>query len=168
MQNRRKTIVINKKFQHHYAIVLVAMTVLATNIIIIIGGILLPDEQRLHLSSSMSLVIGLIELFLVAGVWFASIRSTHRIAGPVYVFSRQLRAFGAGDLTTRIHLRDHDMFQDEAVEINNGLAQLNSTVLELKALVAEVQSSHSSGADAAPALEKLSQTVAALRTEEEN
>ena len=34
------------------------------------------------------------------------------------------------------------MFQDEAVEINNGLAQLNSTVLELKALVAEVQSSH--------------------------
>ncbi len=167
MQNRRKTILINKKFQHHYAIVLVAMTVLATNIIII-GGILLPDEQRLHLSSSMSVVIGLIELFLVAGVWFASIRSTHRIAGPVYVFSRQLRAFGAGDLTTRIHLRDYDMFQDEAVEINNGLAQLNSTVLELKALVAEVQSSHSSGADVAPALEKLSQTVAALRTEEEN
>ena len=70
MQNRRKTILINKKFQHHYAIVLVAMTVLATNIIII-GGILLPDEQRLHLSSSMSVVIGLIELFLVAGVWFA-------------------------------------------------------------------------------------------------
>ena len=166
MQNRRKTVVINKKFQHHYAVVLVAMTVLVANLFII-GSMLLPGEQRLQLTSSSGLLIGLAELLLVAGVWFLSIRSTHRIAGPIYVYSRQLRAFGAGDLTARIHLRDKDMFQDEASEINGGLAQLNASIAELKLLAAEVQASHASGGDAAQAIEKLSQALDGLITETE-
>jgi methyl-accepting chemotaxis protein len=164
MHNRRKTIVINKKFQHHYAIVLVAMTVLVANLIII-AGMVLPGEQRLHLSSSSGLFIGLVELLLVAGVWFLSLRSTHRIAGPIYVYSRQLRAFGGGDLTARIHLREKDMFQDEAAEINGGLEQLHATVVELKSLFIEVQAEQSRGGDLSQSLDRLAGALDQLTTE---
>ena len=78
-----------------------------------------------------------------------------------------MRAFGAGDLTARIHLRDKDMFQDEASEINGGLAQLNASIAELKLLAAEVQASHASGGDAAQAIDKLSQALDGLITETE-
>ena len=166
MKNRRTTIVINKKFQHHYAMLLVAMTVLVANLFII-GSMLLPGEQRLQLTSSSALFIGLAELMLVGGVWFLSIRSTHRIAGPIYVYSRQLRAFGAGDLTARIHLRDKDMFQEEAAEINGGLDELQAQVVQLKAVAEEIRVTHSAGADMTQPLERMIGALAQLRTEGE-
>ena len=166
MQNRRKTVVINKKFQHHYALVLVALTVLVTNLVII-ASMLMPGENRLHLSSSSALVIGVVELLLVIGVWYLSIRSTHRIAGPIFVFSRQLRAFGAGDLTARISLREKDMFKEEAAEINHGLEQLHEQVSRLKLAAGEAQRAQQSGGDVDAALGKLMQALGELKTEGE-
>lgn len=166
MQNRRETVVINRKFQHHYAIVLVAMTVLVANLVLI-AGMLMPGDFSVQLSSSSALLIGLVELLLVCGVWYLSLRSTHRIAGPIFVFSRQLRAVGAGDLTARIALRDKDMFQEEAGEINDGLAQLCSQVAELKSLAEEARAAQASGADVNAALEKLLTAMGQLKTEAE-
>jgi len=166
MQNRRKTIVINRKFQHHYAIVLVAITVLVANLILI-AGMLMPGELALQLSSSSALVIGLVELLLVCGVWYLSLRSTHRIAGPIFVFSRQLRAYGAGDLTARISLRDKDMFQEEASEINGGLDQMSDRVAELKALAEEARAAQASGGDVTAPLDKLLAALGQLKTEAE-
>lgn len=166
MQNRRKTVVINKKFQYHYAIVLVAMTVLVANLVIL-AGMLMPGDRALQLSSSSALIIGLVELVLVIGVWYFSLRSTHRIAGPIFVFSRQLRAFGAGDLTARISLRDKDMFQEEAAEINGGLDQLCAHIAGLKALAEDVKAAKGSGADVAAPLDKLLDSFGQLKTEAE-
>ncbi|RLQ21678.1 hypothetical protein DWB85_11730 [Seongchinamella sediminis] len=164
MQNRRKTVVINRKFQHHYAIVLVAMTVLVANLILI-AGMLMPGDLALQLSSSSALLIGLVELLLVCGVWYLSLRSTHRIAGPIFVFSRQLRAFGAGDLTVRISLRDKDMFQDEAAEINGGLEQLCTTVAEVKTLAEEARAAQAAGGDVKASLDRLLAVTGQLKTE---
>ena len=166
MQNRRKTIVINKKFQHHYAIVLVAMTVLVGNLVIL-AGMLVPGEGRIHLSASAALFIGLAELVLVVGIWFLSLRSTHRIAGPVYVATRDLAAFGAGDLTVRIALRNNDMFKEEIVGINSGLEQLHGQVVQVKQAAAELQQAQASGGDVAGALEKTLSALGQLRTEAE-
>ncbi|TDG12166.1 hypothetical protein E2F43_17620 [Seongchinamella unica] len=166
MQNRRKIIVINKKFQHHYAIVLVAMTVLVANLILI-AGMLVPGTFALQLSSSSAALIGLVELLLVCGVWYLSLRSTHRIAGPIFVFSRQLRAFGAGDLTARISLRDKDMFQEEALEINAGLDQLCARVAELKALAEAASVAQASGDDVSAPLQRLLAAMGQLQTEAE-
>lgn len=163
MQNRRKTVVINKKFQHHYAIVLVAMTVLIANLVIL-AGMLMPGDRALQLSSTSALIIGLVELVLVIGVWYFSLRSTHRIAGPIFVFARQLRAFGAGDLTARISLRDKDMFQEEAAEINGGLDQLCDHIAGLKALAEDVKTAQAGGGDVASALDKLLGSLGQLKT----
>ncbi len=127
MENRRKTIVINKKFQHHYALLFVASTVVLTNVLIIVAA-LFPSEQPLQLSLGMAVTIGAIEAALLVGVWFASLRITHHIAGPVYVFTRDLEAFAGGDHSVRITLRDGDMFQEEAVKINASLDRLEQAL----------------------------------------
>ena len=106
-------------------------------------------------------------LLLVIGVWYLSIRSTHRIAGPIFVFSRQLRAFGAGDLTARISLRDKDMFQEEAAEINDGLEQLHGQVSRLKLLAGEVSRAQQSDGDLVAPIEKLMAALDEMKTEGE-
>ena len=57
-----------------------------------------------------AVTVAAVELVLIALVWRASILSSHRIAGPVYVFARQIIAVGAGDLTALINFRDKDRF----------------------------------------------------------
>ena len=123
MQNRRKTIVINKKFQHQYALLMVVGTVLFTNILIILRA-LFPGDEPFYLSMGTAITIALIETVLIAGVWFISLRLTHRIAGPVYVFCREIEAFANGDLSARIRLRKGDMFLEEADKINASLAKI--------------------------------------------
>lgn len=127
MQNRRKTIVINKKFQHQYALLMVLGTVLFTNILIILRA-LFPGEEPFQLTEGTALTIALIEGVLIAGVWYISLRMTHRIAGPVYVFRRQIEAFANGDLSARIRLRKGDMFTDEAEQINASLDKIEKAL----------------------------------------
>jgi methyl-accepting chemotaxis protein len=139
------------------------MTVLLCNSFLLVN-MLLPGEQRLDISFSTATLIGIVELVLVVGVLYASLRTTHRIAGPIFVISRQLRAFGAGDLTARITLRNTDMFRDEAGEINGGLDQLQARVAEIKTHALELEAIHGKGGDIGPSLANLSASLGHLRT----
>lgn len=163
MDNRRKQIVINKKFQQQYAIIIVAMTVFLVNISIIFQA-LFPGEQPFELSTTSAWSIGLVELVLVIGVWYGSLRSTLKIAGPVYVITRQLKAVGAGDLWARISLRQGDMFQEEAAAINASLDQLQARVDAAQKAAELVRHAQAEGRDTADHVEQLISEMAALRT----
>jgi len=166
MDNRRKKIVINRKFQHQYALIVVVMTVFLTNIVIILRS-LFPGDQPFTMSSSQALTIGILELVLVVGAWYGSIRASHKIAGPVFVFSRQLKAVGGGDLWARISLRKGDMFQEEAAAINTSLQELQGMVTAVKSAADELKRAQESGADTTAALDRLMSGLAALRTTRE-
>lgn len=166
MDNRRKIVVINKEFQHHYALMAVALAVLCTNLFII-ARILLPIEPPLELTVGMALAVAFIELLVIAVVWRGSILASHRIAGPVYVFARQIKAVGTGDLTARIKLRDKDKFKEEAAEMNAGLDALQARVDNLKGIVAELQQAQQSGGDTAALVDTLAEEMAALQTTRE-
>lgn len=166
MDNRRKKIVINKKFQHQYALIVVVMTVFLTNIVIIFRS-LFPGDQPFELSSSLALTIGLLELVLVVGAWYGSLRASHKIAGPVFVITRQLRAVGGGDLWVRISLRKGDMFREEAEAINASLQELQGRVAAVKSAAQDAKHARESGVDAAAALDRLLSELAMLRTSRE-
>lgn len=167
MDNRRKQIVVNRKFQQQYAIMIVALTVFLTNLFIILQS-LFPGENTPELTSGTAWTIGLIELVLVIGVWYASLKSTHKIAGPVYVISRQLKLVGAGELWARISLRQKDMFQEEAAAINASLDQLQARVEAVQQAARALQQAQAGGQDSATQLEQLMTELAALRTAKED
>ena len=154
MQNRRKTIVINKKFQYQYSLLIVALAVLLLNGLLIYK-MLAPGGDPLDLGSGEALAIAIVELLLIGSIWYASLRASHKIAGPVYVFAREFGRLGQGDLTARINLRDKDMFQPEAEQINQSIAALSTRIVAAKGLCEQLKQTHGQGNDVGPLIDKL-------------
>ena len=82
MENRRKTLVINKKVQYQYGLLAASLTVLVANAFLLIA-ILLPNSTSLSIGPGDALGIGVVELLLISAVWYASIRFSLKVAGPV-------------------------------------------------------------------------------------
>jgi len=165
MANRRQTIVINKHFQYQYSILVVALTVLAVNLFVIIK-MFYPSEQPLVMGMTSTLGLAAIELMLIAGVWYGSLKASHKIAGPVYVFSREVTRLGRGDLTAHISLRRKDMFQNTAAEMNESFAALRATVMTLKDIAQQLEETQSQGGDTQALLSKLQSELSQLTTED--
>jgi nitrogen fixation/metabolism regulation signal transduction histidine kinase len=163
MDNRRKTIVINKKFQYQQALLIAALAVLLVNGFLIVR-MLFPTGELLELSTAMVLSIAAVEFLLIVGIWYGSLRASHRIAGPVYVFAREVARLGEGDLCARIELRDSDMFLPEAEQMNNSITALRTRVEALKELCAQLQQAQSSGSDPGVLVEKLAAELSAFNT----
>jgi len=163
MDNRRKTIVINKKFQYQYSLLIVALAVLLINGFIIIR-MLFPGDQPLALTTSMAAGLAAVEFILVTSIWYGSLKASHRIAGPVYVFAREIGKLGTGDLTARISLRDKDMFQAEAGEMNNSIAALRTRISVLKGLSEQLQQAQSEHGDINTIVEQLTTELSTFTT----
>jgi methyl-accepting chemotaxis protein len=163
MDNRRKTIVINKKFQYQYSLLIVALAVLLVNGVIIIR-MLFPGEHPLALTTSMTAGLAVVEFILIASIWYGSLKASHRIAGPVYVFAREIDKLGSGDLTARISLREKDMFQPEADQMNNSIAALRNKIGAVKELSEQLQQAQSAGGEISAILEQLSNQLSAFTT----
>lgn len=164
MANRRKTIVINKKFQYQQALMSVALAVLLVNGYLIFR-MLVPVEGAAPLDSSSLYGIAGVELLLLAAVWYGSLKSSHRIAGPVYVFTREVKKLGQGDFSARIRLRKHDMFTDMAKEMNASFDQLRGRVQALKQAAAELRAAAPGSSEADAALARLCQEIDQMQTE---
>ena len=165
MDNRRTTIVINKKFQYQYSLLIVALAVLLVNGFIIVR-MLFPGDEPLDLSTPTSIALALVELVLIATIWYGSLKASHRIAGPVFVFAREVGRLGAGDLNATISLREKDMFQTEAQQMNDSFAALRNRMKTVKDLSAQLQSAQAAGTDIAPLVEKLATEMAAFTCED--
>lgn len=167
MDNRRHTIVINKRFQYQHSLLIAALAVLLVNGFIIIR-MLLPGEHPLYLPTSMAVGLALVEFILIAAIWFGSLRASHRIAGPVYVFTREIARLGDGDLGARIALRDRDMFQPEAEQMNKSLTALRIRIEKIKALSDQMQAAHAAGTDIGPLTEKLAEELSEFSSSKKN
>ena len=167
MDNRRKTIVINKKFQYQYSLLIAALAVLLVNGFIIVR-LLFPGEQPLDLTPQVATGLAVVEFILIAAIWYGSLRASHRIAGPVHVFAREIARLGEGDLNARITLRDKDLFQPEAEQMNQSFTALRTRMAAVKDLSDKLQRAHSAGADVGPAVEKLAAALAAFSVVNEN
>ena len=66
MDNRRKTVVVNGRFQYQYALVAAAASVLLINLFIIINT-LLPDYRGFLLNGWHTIIVAVVEIFLIAG-----------------------------------------------------------------------------------------------------
>ena len=164
MDNRRTTIVINKKFQYQYSLLIVALAVLLVNGFII-ARMLFPGDEPLDLSTTLAITIAAVELVLIAAIWYGSLKASHRIAGPVYVFAREVARLGTGDLNARIALRQTDMFQAEAQQMNEGFAALRARITTVKALSSRLQTARAAGADIGPLVEELAAELSAFNGE---
>ena len=154
MDNRRYIIVINKRFQYQHSLMIAALAVLLVNGFILVRMVF-PGEQPLAMSTTQALGLAAVEVFLICGIWYGSLKASHRIAGPVHVFAREIARLGEGDLNVRIVLRDKDMFHAEAARMNSSIAALRHRIVAVKGLSEQLQAAHTAGADVGPLVDKL-------------
>ena len=165
MANRRHSIVINKNFQYQYSILVVALTVLTVNLFVIVS-MFYPSDDPLVMDMTSTLGLAAIESVLIAGVWYGSLKASHKIAGPIFVFSREVSKLGKGDFTAQINLRRKDMFQDTAAEMNNSFSSLRSTVVTLKNIGQQLNETQPQDGDTRELVNKLNTELSRLSTEE--
>lgn len=134
MNNRRSRVVINRKFQYQYSLVTVSLTVLLVNLFVIINAFI-PDSMGLSLTTAQTLLLAVIEVILIGGVWWGSLIASHKIAGPLFVIVKQMENLADGDMTARVRLRKKDVFQNEAVTINNCIEELQARLHDVKNIV---------------------------------
>jgi methyl-accepting chemotaxis protein len=162
MDNRRKTIVINKPFQYQHSLFIAALAVLLVNGFLILRMLVPGEQPALEFSSRAMIGLAAVEFILIAGIWYGCLKASHRIAGPVHVFAREITRLGAGDLSARISLRDKDMFQREAEQMNQGIAALGARIAAVKALSDQLQQAQSTGGDPGPIVQKLGAEMSAF------
>ena len=165
MFNRRKSVIVNKQFQYQYSLLVVALTVLLINIAILIQAFM-PTEEPLIMTNEMAWGLGAIEFLLITGVWYGSLRATHKIAGPVYVFAREAGKLGEGNLTAAIKLRKNDMFQEEADSMNASFAALRTRVARVKTIAKQLEAEHAGQPEIQRLLSALHKELASFNTEE--
>jgi methyl-accepting chemotaxis protein len=155
MDNRRKTIVINKPFQYQHSLMIAAVAVLLLNGFLM-TRLLFPGETPLGMTTGQITGLAVLEALLVALVWYGCLKASHRIAGPVYVFAREIERLGKGDLKARVVLRENDNFRPEAQQINDSITALREKIESLQNLSEQLEIARNNGGDIGPIAEKLS------------
>ncbi|OGW80865.1 MAG: hypothetical protein A3G33_05585 [Omnitrophica bacterium RIFCSPLOWO2_12_FULL_44_17] len=78
-----------------------------------------------------------LSLLLFIFIGWGSIYLTHKIAGPLYRFSKSFEALVNRDLTLRIRLRKYDEAQQVAQRFNEMMAYLDVSVQKMKRIADE-------------------------------
>jgi len=96
------------------------------------------ENSRLVVKSTADYLIpGLLFGGIIVGVLTAVATSiivilmTHRVAGPMYRFQKQVEKVGSGELASDLSIRKKDQFQDFVTAFNKMTDDLNSGVLKV-------------------------------------
>jgi methyl-accepting chemotaxis protein len=141
---RRRKFVINKSLQYNLLFISLLYAVL---FLVIIGASLfiplMVELERAEDASEKALQASKLILYLHANFWPAvllvlifiglhSVRTTHRIAGPLYRMNLIFKAIKEGNLPRPIQTRKGDYLLPEIEEVNQVLEKLRGKVTEIQ------------------------------------
>lgn len=81
------------------------------------------------------ITLGLITLATITVTLFVS----HKIAGPMFRFQKELEDVGKGNLTRKVTFRSKDQIGDMAVSLNNMIGSLHEKVLDIQTEVERIR-----------------------------
>jgi methyl-accepting chemotaxis protein len=141
---RRRRYLVDTRFQLRYvAAAFVAVLIIAVLIeaALVYSGLVSPTEGEysLLLSLQWSGVGFLLMVAVVLGATCFNIRTTHRVAGPMYRFKESARTVANGDLTHLVKIRRTDDLQDYAELFNGMTAALRERLAEAKRRADELE-----------------------------
>lgn len=85
------------------------------------------------------ITLGLVTLATIVVTLFVS----HKIAGPMFRFEKELKQVAEGDLTKRVVLRKKDQITDMAESLNDMISSLHEKLLDIQTDVERIRQSAS-------------------------
>lgn len=138
MENRRHHLIILGSFQRRLISGAVMASILLINLALI-ASLLIEPELLSRIDTMDTVALALIEVAIIALIFFVSLLASNKIAGPMYAFDKTLEQIRSGDLMARLHLRPGDICHDVAREMNETFDDLNSRITALKETTAKLQ-----------------------------
>jgi len=140
MEKKRDKVVIKKDFQQAVVLETILLMFIILNMIVMMGFLDLEflkftDNPRL----SFAIVVAFFEVIGFAVVYYISLRSSFRTAGPIYVMESNIKKMTEGDLSFQMRLRKNDHFQELSGEINELVSVLKSRVEVTKDYVEKLE-----------------------------
>ncbi len=143
---KRRQLYINKGFQARFIIKFVLILVLGGAITI---GLTLFNTQDTLTTTYVNskLVIQNTALAIMPSVMYTTLITTlivglvvvmvtllvsHKIAGPMFRFEKDIKRIASGDLKSRIHIRKSDQFQEIAASLNTMIDSLAGRVTAIR------------------------------------
>lgn len=80
------------------------------------------------------LTVVIVSVFSAIAVYFSTLLMTHKVAGPVFRFKREIDLMKAGDLNRHFGIRRDDQFHDLSEALDDMTAGLRNKHLELKSI----------------------------------
>lgn len=143
---KRKQYFINKKFQAGFILKFIAVLIFGA--LLSVGVTMLTTQETLTSSFEGSkLVIEKTSLAILPSVVFTNIVTTliigiivivvtllisHKIAGPMFRFEKDLEEISQGNLQKHIQTRQGDQFSSVAKNLNNMVGNLNEKLSEVQ------------------------------------
>ncbi len=139
MTEKRKRIIVKKRFQHNVALVITLALFISINALFIVGYLIIDSMTDIQqLKQTLAYAIAAAELISLALIYRLSIKESHRIAGPVFVLERSLKKIEAGELDFTVNLRTHDHFHETADAFNDMLTGLEQRIGRAQTLAREL------------------------------
>lgn len=150
---KRRIVFIEKDFQRNFIIkfslVALGAMVMASLILYFLSKDTITATYRFHslaLESTAnaimpSLVITNVAVLLgfVVATIYVTLYVSHKIGGPLYRFSQDLKEIGSGKLSVRIRLRQYDQLRDFAQTINTMVQNLENSAVEVERSMASLR-----------------------------
>jgi methyl-accepting chemotaxis protein len=89
-------------------------------------------------STSGVLILGLLVVVFELGI--LTVFVSHKIAGPIYRLDKFAEAYGSGDLTSRIHLRQGDQLMNTADKFNAMGDQVHKRIALVEKKITAIES----------------------------
>lgn len=144
--HKRRQYFIDRKFQTRF-IVKFSLILLAGGCLSVLLTMLTTqntltssfDGSRLAIESTATTILpsvvvtNIVTTLIVGGVAFViTLLVSHKIAGPMYRFEKDLKDIGDGDLRKKIHIRDGDQFTSVAINLNSMVKNVNGLLSEVQ------------------------------------
>ena len=132
--HERKILIIDKKSQF----TLLIYTVFICCVVIVVGNLIqhslqLAQEPSVltNLQRSWMVFAGFLAVFLMISSFVVGIILSNRFAGPVYAIRRHIRWLLDENRIELVHLRQGDMFEDLATDLNQLLVRIQNNQIHV-------------------------------------
>ena len=135
MSDKRSQLIIKRHFQQSMILEMLLVMFILVNLIVIAGYFLIDSISDVQqLKHNLAFTVAALEIVGFIIFYKMNLRSSHRIAGPVYVIERCLRWIAQGELTFTMRLRQGDQFHEVKEQMNDSVAILRKRIASSQAL----------------------------------
>lgn len=165
MSERRKSLKINQPFQDRFLLEIVVLIFIVINVLLALmlhfGG----SQGAGGLTISVALIIGFVEFAALGFLYWYLLKSSHRIAGPIYALQGRLRELSKGDLTVALAFRKKDHFHETSESFNECVSELRSRLIVLRNAAETLRDKAPEGSETADLAAHLVRELKQFKTE---